>query len=71
MTHVHIIERYIEIFGRGTFSGWDPCGFRRVRLKYPRGREVVFTYNSPGVWCLESVDSFITNVMLREKMVEN
>lgn len=69
MVHKDVYKIFISHFPKesGKVEMWFPNGKNSVRVRMTDKRELVFTYNGPNDWFLETVNSFIERMMRKEK----
>lgn len=64
MTQKDVLKAFMEI-SRTTeedIEMWFPNGKDSVRVKLKNKRELIFTYDSPNYWRLETKGAFLTNM---------
>lgn len=60
MNHINILRHFKEVFPYHLrVKIWFPNGKNSIRVRDEQGKELVFTYESPKVWTIETIDSFI------------
>ena len=66
MTHRDVLTTYKNMFpwAANGITEWFPNGKNSVRIRFnnDRSSDLVFTFNKPSDWCIETVDSFIRSM---------
>ena len=61
MPHLTIYDYFRKLFPQfmERIETWFPNGKNSVRIRMLDNQDIIFTYNGPKDWRLETVDSFI------------
>lgn len=64
MLHKDVMQKFEEISNvdERSINTWFPNGKNSVRIRFKNNTEIVFTYASPKVWRIETIDHFIKNL---------
>lgn len=70
MTHNDVFLSFKNLFGDEMTTKvqmWFPNGKNSIRLRFTDRGEYVFTINSKGSWCFETVEHFVSRINRKEK----